>query len=155
MEPEGFESDFLGDHPDGGTAPVPGTAFWQCRPFEGRLRQLATSFASEPGEQDSASAVAIDTLEFLRRELDSTSAGAEDRCALACGVLLESKQSALLKAVGWDLLHSFLPFVAEPAVCANAAQRLLKHAASVCNPRELFSMVMEAFVFFKVRLRKP
>lgn len=69
----------------------------------------------------------------------------------ACAVLLAAEQDALLKAVGWDLLHTFLPFVAlSPRTCAHGARQLLLRAASLCNPRELYSMVMESFVVFKV-----
>jgi len=67
-------------------------------------------------------------------------------------VLIKEEYGALLKAVGWDLLHTMLPFVALPhaAGCADAARGVLLRAAVLCNPRELFSMVMEAFIFFKV-----
>jgi hypothetical protein len=88
-------------------------------------------------------------LEELRRELDSLSEGAQDKCVRACGVLLEAEQEPLLRAVGWDLLHSFLPFAAV-AGCADHARRLLLRAATVCNAREMFSMVMEALVLFQV-----
>ncbi len=85
----------------------------------------------------------------LQRELDSLSEGAQDKCVRACVVLLEAEQEPLLRAVGWDLLHSFLPFAAV-AGCADLARRLLLRAAAVCNAREMFSMVMEALVLFQV-----
>lgn len=90
-------------------------------------------------------------LELLRRELDNPALCAS-KCARACAVLMEEKHGSLLKAVGWDLLHTMLPFVDLPpaAGCAEAARGLLLRAAVLCNPRELFSMVMEAFIFFKV-----
>ena len=133
---------------DGVAVPVDGDL--TMADFERRLRATAAGFAREPAsQQDSASAGAIEALAMLQRELDSASDGAEDKCVLACAVLLEPEQEALLRAVGWDLLHALLPFAAA-ASSADAARRLLLRAAALCNPREMFSMVMEAFVFFQV-----
>ena len=88
-------------------------------------------------------------LSIIQREMDESSDQAEDKCIRACLLLLEEKHEDLLKSVGWDLLHSFLPFVAEPK-CTDVVHQLLTRAAALCNPRELFSMVMEAFILFKV-----
>lgn len=69
----------------------------------------------------------------------------------ACTILIEPQNESVLMAVGWDLLHTILPFVAVPDEnCAECARCLLMRVAALCNPRELFSMVMESFVFFKV-----
>ncbi len=96
--------------------------------FERRLRATAAAFAREPAsQQDSASAGAIEALAMLQRELDSSSNCAEDKCVQASVVLLEPEQEALLRAVGWDLLHTLLPFAAA-AASADAARRLLLRA---------------------------
>jgi hypothetical protein len=93
-------------------------------------------------------------LGLLQRDLDSALPEAEERCVCACAVLLAAEQDVLIKAVGWDILHTFLPFVAlSPRPCAHGARQLLLRAAALCNPRELYSMVMEAFVVFKVTIR--
>jgi hypothetical protein len=94
----------------------------------------------------------MQALELLRRELDGPPDRNKDKSTCACTMLLEPNHEPLLKAIGWDLLHSFLPFV-DAGACIEAAapaRRLLLRVAMICNPREMFSMVMEAFVFFKV-----
>ena len=71
-------------------------------------------------------------------------------------MLLEAHNESVLRAVGWDLLHTILPFVVTADdKCAHGARGLLLRVAVVCNPRELFSMVMEGFVFFKVDRASP
>ena len=49
-----------------------------------------------------------------------------------------------------SLLHSFLPFVGSAAASASTARLMLLRIATVCNAREIFSMVMESFVLFQV-----
>lgn len=49
-----------------------------------------------------------------------------------------------------SLLHSFLPFVGSAAASGSTARLMLLRIATVCNAREIFSMVMESFVLFQV-----
>ena len=92
----------------------------------------------------------------ILRELDTASAGAEDRCEEACNTLLDPQAEQLLKVIGWDLLHTFLPFVSvASASCRAAARQLLLRVAALCNPREIFSMVLEGLSLFKVSQPLP
>ena len=92
----------------------------------------------------------------ILRELDTASAGAEDRCEEACKTLLDPQAEQLLKVIGWDLLHTFLPFVSvASASCRAAARQLLLRVAALCNPREIFSMVLEGLSLFKVSQPLP
>mmetsp|Transcript_42598 Transcript_42598/g.134111 ORF Transcript_42598/g.134111 Transcript_42598/m.134111 type:complete len:644 (-) Transcript_42598:76-2007(-) len=68
-------------------------------------------------------------------------------CIEACNFL--KTRLDILRSIGWDLIHVLIPFVIGEPRCCEAARGILILVASLGNPREVFSMVMEVFAVYE------